>query len=125
MLSALLSRDAGVVSTQVVGEFAHVLLGKNRHLASQDAVRALSAELMRAWPLVAVGPRTIELAFAGIERFGFSYYDAQIWAAAKLAGAECVLSEDFSDGMDADGVRFVNPFAEHFDAERLLAGLSR
>jgi len=32
-----------------------------------------------------------------------------------------VLSEDFSDGRTIDGVTFVNPFAEGFDLEALLA----
>lgn len=39
-----------------------------------------------------------------------NFWDAQIWAAARLNGVRTVLSEDFSDGAAVEGVRFVNPF---------------
>ena len=43
-------------------------------------------------------------------RFGVSYRDAAILAAAKLLGCEAVYSEDLSHGQDYDGVVVVNPF---------------
>ncbi len=33
-----------------------------------------------------------------------------IWATARDAGVPIVLSEDFQDGREIEGVRFVNPF---------------
>lgn len=45
----------------------------------------------------------------------FSYHDAQIWAAARLAQIPVVLSEDFADGAVHDGVTFVNPLRPGFD----------
>ena len=44
-----------------------------------------------------------------------SYWDAQIWATAKLAGLVAVLSEDFNSGATIEGVTFANPFAPEFD----------
>jgi predicted nucleic acid-binding protein len=84
----------------------------------------MTAVIAREWPVAVITPDTIDLAFEGVERFGFSWYDAQIWAAAKLAGCSIVLSEDFCDGMCADGVRFVNPFAPDFDTNGFIERLS-
>jgi predicted nucleic acid-binding protein len=38
-----------------------------------------------------------------------SYYDAQIWAVARLGQVAVVLSEDFNPGAVLDGVAFTNP----------------
>jgi predicted nucleic acid-binding protein len=43
-----------------------------------------------------------------------SYYDAQIWATARLNQVPVVFSEDFNDGLVLEGVRFVNPFGQDF-----------
>ena len=37
--------------------------------------------------------------------------EAQVWAAARLEHVPVVLSEDFADGCEIEGVRFVYPFA--------------
>ena len=42
-----------------------------------------------------------------------------VWAAAKLNGVANVLSEDFQDGGLIEGVRFLDPFAPGFGAERI------
>ena len=43
-----------------------------------------------------------------------SYYDAQLWATARLNQVPIIFSEDFAAGSVVEGVRFVNPFAEGF-----------
>ncbi len=56
---------------------------------------------------------TVELFHRATEiraRFGVSYRDAAILAAAKLLGCEAVYSEDLSHGQDYDGVMAINPF---------------
>ena len=40
-------------------------------------------------------------------------------ATAKLNGVANVLSEDFTDGILLEGVRFLNPLTESFDPELL------
>jgi len=50
-----------------------------------------------------------------VQKHSFSYFDAQIWAVAKLAQIPVVLSEDFDVGSTIDGVSFVNPLRETFD----------
>lgn len=45
-------------------------------------------------------------------RFGLSYWDAAILAAARKLGCDAVYSEDMSAEQDYSGIRVVNPF-EH------------
>ena len=57
---------------------------------------------------------TVELFETATEikaRFGISYWDAAILAAAKTLGCEAVYSEDLSQQQDYDGVRVMNPFS--------------
>jgi len=42
------------------------------------------------------------------------YWDAQIWAAARLNQVPIIFSEDFNAGAVLEGVRFVDPFADDF-----------
>ena len=44
------------------------------------------------------------------QKFGLSYWDAAILAAAKMLGCEAVYSEDMSHQEDYDGLRVINPF---------------
>ena len=46
------------------------------------------------------------------QRFGLSYWDAAILAAAKMMGCEAVYSEDMSRQEDYDGLRVINPFSD-------------
>jgi predicted nucleic acid-binding protein len=41
---------------------------------------------------------------------GFSFWDALVLRAAKQAGCNVLLSEDFQESREIDGVRVVNPF---------------
>lgn len=45
------------------------------------------------------------------ERFGLSYWDAAILAAAQILGCDAVYSEDMSEQADYDGIRVINPFS--------------
>ena len=58
-------------------------------------------------------------AVRGLRDHGFPYYDAQIWAAARLNQIPIVLSEDFASGSTVEGVTFIDPFAEGFRVDSL------
>jgi predicted nucleic acid-binding protein len=45
------------------------------------------------------------------------FWDAQIWATAKLNQIPQVLSEDFQHGRAVEGVEFVNPFKVELPGE--------
>ena len=52
----------------------------------------------------------IHVAFGICERFGLSYWDSAILAAAKACNCDVVYSEDLSAEQDYDGLRVLNPF---------------
>ncbi|MRS13121.1 MAG: PIN domain-containing protein [Actinobacteria bacterium] len=114
----LTARPGTFVSSQVVSESASTALRLWRDPLKVDR---FIAKLENSATVVPVMPSTVRLAIDGCARFGFSFYDAQVWASAREWGASVVLSEDFPDGLVADGVRFADPFAPGFDLEALLA----
>ena len=58
-------------------------------------------------------------AIRGVRDHQLAFYDAQIWAAARMNQFAYVLSEDFNTGSTLDGVTFLNPLEEHFDWSQL------
>ena len=57
----------------------------------------------------------IREATRGALEYNFPYYDAQIWATARMHPIQVVLSEDFQHRQIVEGVLFFNPFGEDFD----------
>ncbi len=53
----------------------------------------------------------------GVRDHQLSYYDAQVWATARLNQVPVIFSEDFNSNAPLEGVRFVNPFASDFVLE--------
>ena len=72
-----------------------------------------------AFPVLPLTAAVVLEAVRGVRDHNLAYYDAQIWAVAKLAQAPVVLSEDFASDSTIVGVTFVNPFVSGFDLSRL------
>lgn len=111
VLTAL--RDGtGCISFQVVQETLNVLTRKlATPLTPDDARRFLDAVLLPLWtimPSAALYAR----ALAVQARYGFSFYDALILAAALEAGCTRLLSEDLQHGQQIDGLTIINPFRD-------------
>jgi len=77
--------------------------------------------LLTAWTVYELTTAVIGRAVSAARRHQMNYWDAQIWAVARLNGLATILSEDFADGSAVEGVRFVNPFAAGFELGRWLA----
>ena len=108
MKSEQILRDGGVVSVQVLNEFANVSRRKWRRdwLEIRAALIAFRASLR-------VEPVTIETHERGLalaERYGFAVYDAMIVAAAERAGCKVLYSEDMQDRMVIGGLTLRNPY---------------
>jgi predicted nucleic acid-binding protein len=99
----------GVVSVQVLNEFAVVALRKLKMPLIE--IREILATL-RA--VCAVEPMTVEThdrGLAVLERYRFSLYDSMLVAAALIAGAKIIFSEDLQHGQVIDNqLRVTNPF---------------
>ncbi len=53
---------------------------------------------------------TVEAAWAVESRYGLSYWDALMVAAAQHMGCTLLLTEDLQHDLQIDGLRIVNPF---------------
>ena len=100
------------ISTQVLQEFYHQSTRSNCRwaMAQEQAIRFIDS-LSR----FQVQPVTVDLfreAVAISQRFGLSYWDGAILAAARSIGCDAVYSEDLNPEQDYDGLRVINPFAE-------------
>ena len=120
LLEAIEPTGRGMLSTQVLGEFFRVVTERIAHPLTPAQARLELERLLAAWPVLSVtGPVVIEAA-RGVRDHRMSYWDAQIWATARLNQVDVVLSEDFQEGRLLEGVRFVNPFAPSFDVAHLV-----
>ena len=103
-----LASGTGCISFQVVQETLNVLL-RGLGFASEDARRVLDDVLLPLWQ---VNP-TAELYQNAISiraRYGFSFYDSLIVAAALEAGCNRLYSEDLQHGQTIQQLTILNPF---------------
>ncbi|MDG2529183.1 PIN domain-containing protein [Caulobacter endophyticus] len=106
----LLDRTDGVLSVQVLQEFYVQATRSSRpgRLEPEDA-----AEFVRTWTRFKVQDNTLAVLLSALEikaRYGFSYWDSAVIAAARAAGCTELFTEDLSHGQIVEGVRIVNPF---------------
>lgn len=99
----------GVVSVQVLNEFASVALRKLG--MKYPEILEVLAQLRRVCKVEPLSVETHELAIRLAERHGFSIYDALIVAAALLAGCTTVYTEDLQHGQVIERTLSIcNPF---------------
>lgn len=104
---------------QALSELASVALRKLRPPMAPAILYGQVEALAQAFPVLPLTPAVVLEAVRGVRDHQLSYFDAQIWAVAKLGQIGTLLSEDFSDGSTLEGVSFLNPFATGFDPQRL------
>ena len=102
---ALLNNDC-MVSTQVLGEYCNVGI-KKLHYPSLDILSDIE-EILSNCGLFALDEETIKHALTIQARYGFSYYDSQILAAAIECQCTYLFSEDLQDGQRIEGTTIYN-----------------
>jgi predicted nucleic acid-binding protein len=119
VIERLIAERQAVLTAQVCAEFYSVVTRRFRQSLSDQEVAARIGAFAELMPVLDTSLAVVLEALRGVVRYPMSYYDAQIWAAARLNGIGTVLSEDFQNGQEIEGVRFVDPFATGFDPEAL------
>ncbi|HWX83240.1 MAG TPA: PIN domain-containing protein [Xanthobacteraceae bacterium] len=100
----------GVISVQVLNEFAAVAAGK---FAMEIAeIRTVLAAMRAACSVHSLDVETHELGLEIAERYRYSVYDSMLLAAAIRAGCSIFYSEDLRHGQTIDSLRIVNPFEQ-------------
>lgn len=114
VVNALGSMGNGRLSAQCLSEFFSRTTRRPSPLLTVPAAARQTALLSTTFTVYPVTPQVVLEAVRGVRDHQFSFWDAQIWAAARLNQVPVVFSEDFSSGAIIEGVRFVNPFFADF-----------
>lgn len=107
VVSSLIESGTGVVSTQVLMEYAAVA---TRKLGQSRAAITRQMIVLERLEVVAVSGAIIRDGLAISERYRISLWDGVIIAAAAAARCSEILSEDFGRDVTYHGVRVTNPF---------------
>ena len=117
-IDTLMASGLGRLSAQILGEFLSATTrGRRPILTVHDALRqaTLLAEALPVFDLTAL---IVMEAGRGVREHRFSYFDAQIWATARLNQVPTIFTEDFTTGRRLEGVQFLNPLLPKFDLAR-------
>ena len=103
-----MTQGSGCISFQVIQETLNVLI-RRLGFVEADSQRALEQVLVPLWQ---VYPSAVlyrdAISIQG--RYGFSFYDSLIIAAALEAGCTRLYSEDMQHGQQVQRLTIVNPF---------------
>jgi len=117
VLDRLHSQGTGRLSVQSLAEFISVAMRKLDPPLTAPQAYEQASTLIAAWPVLDLTPQIVLEAARGVRDHELSFYDAQIWASARLNQIPTLFSEDFQHGQTLEGVRFVNPFAADFNLD--------
>ena len=119
VLSNLRVASAGYLSVKTLSEFFVVVRRIPNPLTTEQALKELQNYSI-AWPVLDLTSAIVVEAARGVKDHSFSYWDAQIWATAKIHKLDAVFTEDMNSGSVIGGVAIINPLAQTFDIEKWL-----
>ena len=120
VLESLQLSGTGWISVQSLSEFFSATTKGVSPILTIEQAKQQMEELARTWQVLNLTPRIVLEAARGVCDHQFSFWDAQIWATARLNQISIVLSEDLQSAEIVEGVRFVNPFVPEFDIQSVL-----
>jgi predicted nucleic acid-binding protein len=121
-LDRLATQRLGVLSPQVLAEFfVNATRKLEPPLTVEEAYERIQNYIL-AWEVLEVTGAIVLEAARGVRMHRMAYWDAQIWATARLNQIPAIFTEDFDLGAVIEGVRFVNPLADDFDLDSWLSG---
>jgi predicted nucleic acid-binding protein len=110
----------GYISVQSLSEFINAVIrpkqGNPPRLYLDEAIEQVKY-FANSFPIFDLIPEIILEAGRGVRDYHLAYYDAQIWATARLNQVPIVFSEDFQDLLTLETVTFINPFSAEFNIE--------
>ena len=107
---ALLDTENIALSVQVLQEF---YVQATRATRPDALAHEIAVGLIRTWLRFKVQETTLPVMINALEikvRYGLSYWDAAIVAAARALGCRELLSEEMTHGREVEGVTINNPF---------------
>lgn len=107
VLDGLATTRTGVISTQVLAEFFVTVTQKMPAPLSVSEGYQRIENFLQVWTVLDLTGLIVLESARGVRDYQFNFWDAQIWAAARLNQIPVVLSEDFSADKVIEGVRFI------------------
>jgi predicted nucleic acid-binding protein len=108
-LDALWEAHTGRLSVQVLNEiFVNATRKLDPGLTPEEAWDDIEA--LSAWDPLPLDMAVLGRAFGVQRRYGLSWWDSMIVAAAEASGCSKILSEDLADGASYFGIKVENPF---------------
>ena len=98
----------GIISVQVLNEFADV--ARRKFKMSIEEISDVLKAVRESCDVVSLTLPTHERALEIASSFNVGIYDANIVAAAELAGCDVLYTEDLNNGQRFGSVTIVNPF---------------
>ena len=114
LVETIITRNLAVISTQVAGElFFHL----NKYLKNAREIVSLYLDNFR---VLEVNSLIIKEAMRAVSQYHMSYWDAQVWASAKLNQVPFIISEDVPAQNPNETVTYLNPFMTDFDINKIV-----
>jgi predicted nucleic acid-binding protein len=121
VVRSLVKTGLGRLSAQCLSEFFSATTRRKNPILTYSDAMSQTEKLARAFVIFPVTQQVVIEALRGVKQYQFEFWDAQIWATARLNQTPILFNEDFNSGSTIEGVRFVNPFAENFQIQEWLA----
>jgi predicted nucleic acid-binding protein len=119
LLQQLTESGSGVLTVQVLGEFYVNAIRKIRPPMLPEAAAERVAHYSFVWPVLDLTASVLNEAIRCAMRYRLSYWDALVWAVAKVNDIPVILSEDIQSSGAIEGVRIINPLLPTFDRATL------
>lgn len=114
VLKLLELNQTGRLSVQNLAEFFHASTNRLKPRLTPEEALTQIEWFQKLWPVYNLTPLVVLEAARGVRNHQMAYYDAQLWATARLYHIPLILSEDFRTGVTVEGVTAINPFAADF-----------
>ncbi|MGD9868640.1 MAG: PIN domain-containing protein [Hyphomicrobiales bacterium] len=108
-IAALWRSRLGRLSVQVLNEY-YVTVTQRLVPPMQGAEARRHVDALMAWKPAPVDEFLVRHAWTVQDRFGFSWWDCLIVAAAQTQGCRYLVTEDMQHGQELNGVTVISPF---------------
>lgn len=110
LITDLQASGRGVISYQVIQEFAHVMLKKLKLVMSSEECEDIILQLMSPMLRVQSSLELFQSALSIKQQTGYQWYDSLMLAAALQAKCSTFYSEDLQHQGLIRGMKIINPF---------------
>ncbi|RMF86797.1 MAG: PIN domain-containing protein [Nitrospinota bacterium] len=107
VLHPLAVTGLGVLSTQILAEFFVAVTQKIAAPLTVREARERIRNYLQSWEVVEVTGLIVLEATRGVQEYQFSFWDALVWATARLNQVPVLFSENFNPGQVTEGIVFV------------------